>query len=133
MAGFHKVNLKKDVNDSAKDFGLAPNVEARFATKDVGLEKSAFSYQRYEPNFRLPFGHKHDEQEELYIVTAGSGRMKFDDEIIEVEQWDAIRVEPQVERGWESGPDGLELLAIGAPNNGPPTADGTPMPGWWSD
>src|SRR3954470_24630259 len=124
MAGFNKVNLKKDVNDSAKDFGLSPDLEGRFATQDVGLEKLAFSYQRYAPNYRLPFGHSHEEQEELYVITAGSGRMKFGDEIVEVEQWDAIRVEPQVERGMEAGPDGLELLAIGAPNNGPASKDG---------
>lgn len=133
MAGFQKINLKRDVKDSAEQFGLAQNLEARFATQDAGLEKSAFSYQRLEPNYRLPFGHKHEQQEELYIITAGSGRMKLGDEIIDIEQWDAIRVPPETERGCESGPDGLELIAIGAPNTGGPQSDGTPMPGWWSD
>ena len=133
MAGYTKKNLKADIADSAERWELAPNVEARFGSGDLGLEKLAFSYQRYGPGFRLPFGHKHKEQEEVYVVTAGSGRMKLEDEIIEIEQWDAIRVPADVMRGVEGGDDGLELLAIGAPKSGDPREDAEPVPGWWSD
>jgi len=133
VAGYTKVNLKRDVADSAEKFGHAPNLEARFASGDLGLEKSAFSYQRLAPGFRQPFGHKHEQQEEVYVILNGGGRIKLDDEILEVEQWDAIRIPPEVTRGVEAGPDGIELLAIGAPNLGPPTTDTEPLPGWWSD
>ncbi len=134
MSGYTKVNLKDDVKDSAEDFGLAPNLEARFATSNLELEKSGLSYQRLAPGFRVPFGHRQKEQEEFYVVISGGGKAKIEDEVIEVKQWDVIRVPPEMMRGFEAGPDGAELLAVGAPNTGPNAAtDGEMTPGWWSD
>ena len=134
MSGYTKVNLKDDVKDSAEDFGLAPNLEGRFATSNLGLEKSGMSYQRLAPGFRVPFGHRHEQQEEFYVLISGGGTAKLDDEIIEVRQWDVIRVPPEMMRCFEAGPDGAELLAVGAPNTGPDaTVDGEMTPGWWTD
>ena len=62
-----------------------------------------------------PFGHRHKRQEELYVVVAGSGRARLDDEIVDIGPWDAIRVAPEVSRSFAAGPDGLEFLAVGAP------------------
>jgi uncharacterized cupin superfamily protein len=134
MPRYTKVNLKEDVKDSAADFGLAPNLEVRFATSNLGLEKSGVSYQRLEPGFRVPFGHKQKQEEEFYVVISGGGRAKLDDEIIEVRQWDVIRVPPETMRCFEGGSDGAELLAVGAPNTGPDaTTDVEMTPGWWSE
>jgi uncharacterized cupin superfamily protein len=133
VAGWTRVNLKTDVEDSATKFGYAPNMEARFAAGALGLEKSAISYQRVAPGFRIPFGHSHDQQEELYVVLSGGGRLKLDEEIVEVGPMDAVRIAPEVTRGFEAGPDGAELLAFGAPNVGGPAEDAVPAPGWWSD
>ena len=36
--------------------------------------------------------------------------MKLDDEIVELGEWDAVRVPPGTWRGYEAGPDGLEIL-----------------------
>ena len=134
MGDYTKVNLKKDVDDSAEQHGLAPELEARFASLPLGLEQSAVSYQRLAPNHRLPFGHRHEGQEELYLLASGSGKLKLDDEVIDVEQWDAIRIAPETMRCIEAGPDGCELLAFGAPHVGPPPGDVTGMkPDWWQD
>ena len=130
MAEYTLTNLK-DVEDQAPKFGLSPNLEARFARNDLELENSALSYQRLAPGFRIPFGHTHKEQEELYVILSGSGRVKLDDEILDVRQWDVIRVPRQTTRNFEAGPDGLELLAFGAPNTGPQDAE--PAPDWWTD
>ena len=81
------------------------------------------------PNQRVPFGHSHAEQEEVYVFVAGSGRLALDDEIIDVAQWDAVRIAPEVTRGLEAGPDGLELIAIGAPATG--LQDAKQEMGWW--
>ena len=81
------------------------------------------------PVKRMPFGHRHEEAEEIYIVVAGSGRMKLDDEIIEVETLDAIRVSPEVVRAFEAGDEGLEVIAAGARHDG----DGEVVQDWWSD
>ena len=132
VADYTVANLK-DVEDSAEKFGLAPDLEARFATVDLGLRKSGVSYQRLGPNFRMPWGHQHDQQEELYVVLSGSARVKLDDEVVELKTLDAVRVPPPVMRAFEAGPDGAEILAFGAPNTGPPSSDTEPVQGWWSD
>ena len=75
MAGFTKVNLKDDVDDQAPNFGLSPNIEARMARVPLEMENAGISYQRIAPNFRVPFGHKHKNQEEVYVVVSGSVRM----------------------------------------------------------
>jgi mannose-6-phosphate isomerase-like protein (cupin superfamily) len=129
MADYTLTNLK-EVEDSAPKFGLSPDLEARFV-RELGLQNSAISYQRLAPSFRMPFAHKHAEQEEVYVILSGGGRLKLDDEIIEVRQWDAVRVPNETTRNFEAGPDGLELLAIGAPNTGPQDAETSP--GWWTD
>jgi mannose-6-phosphate isomerase-like protein (cupin superfamily) len=118
-----------DVKDSAPEFGMGEIQEARFAKGDLEAEETGVSHQRLKPNQRSPFGHKHEQAEEVYVVLAGSGRMKLDDEIIEVEALDAIRVSPEVTRAFEAGPEGIEVLAVGARHDG----DGEIFPGWWSD
>jgi uncharacterized cupin superfamily protein len=132
MAAYKILNLK-EVEDMAPKFGFAPDLEARFAAGDLGLENSGLSYQRLAPNFRMPFGHKHKQQEEVYVVLAGGGRVKLDDEIVEVGEWDVVRVPGDTMRAFEAGPAGAELLAFGAPNTGPPAEDVEMQPGWWND
>ena len=107
---FTLTNIKKDLEDIGPRFDGAPDLEFRAATKALGLEKSALSYQRVPPGYRFPYGHTHKKQEEVYVVLRGSGRMKLDDEIVELEEWDAVRVPPGTWRGYEAGPDGLEIL-----------------------
>lgn len=131
MAAYTKVNLKNDVDDQAPNFGLSPSLEARFARVPLGLENSGVSYQRLAPNFRVPFGHKHKQQEEIYVVVSGSARVKLEDEVVDLAQWDAIRVPKETTRGFEAGPDGVEIIAVGAPNTGPGDAEITQD--WWSD
>jgi quercetin dioxygenase-like cupin family protein len=118
-----------DVKDSAPEFGMGDVQEARFAKKDLEAERTGISHYKLKPGKRTPFGHKHEDAEEVYIVIAGSGRLKLDDEIIEVETLDAIRVSPEVIRAFEAGPDGIEVLATGARHDG----DGEVIPGWWGE
>jgi mannose-6-phosphate isomerase-like protein (cupin superfamily) len=131
MAGYTKVNLREDVEDQAPNFGLAPNLEARMARVPLELEQSGISYQRLAPNFRVPFAHRHKTQEEIYVVVRGSMRVKLEDEIVELTQWDAVRVPKETMRGFEAGPDGVEIIAIGAPHTGP--GDAEVEQNWWSD
>jgi mannose-6-phosphate isomerase-like protein (cupin superfamily) len=118
MAGYTVVNLKSDVEDMAPRGGLSPQMESRFARRALELEKSGLSYYKVAPGFRLPFGHRHGEQEEVYVILSGSARMKLDDDIVELRQWDAVRVPGEITRGFEAGDDGTEILAFGAPNTG---------------
>jgi mannose-6-phosphate isomerase-like protein (cupin superfamily) len=131
MAGYTKVNLKDDVDDQAPNFGLEGKIEARMARVPLELEHQGVSYQRLAPNFRVPFAHRHKNQEEVYILISGSVRMKLEDEILELRPFDAIRVHKDTTRGFEAGPEGAELIAIGAPNTGP--GDAEVENDWWDD
>jgi mannose-6-phosphate isomerase-like protein (cupin superfamily) len=108
---------------------MAPDVQARFARTTLDAETIGVSLQILAPNARMPFGHHHDKDEEVYVVVKGSGRVKLEDEIVEVKHWDAIRVAPETMRNFEAGPDGLEYLAFGSHTKD----DGETVPGWWSD
>ena len=121
MSGYTIVNLK-EVEDQAPNFGLSPDLEARFARVALDAELIGLTYQRLKPNLRIPFGHKHKTQEEVYIVLSGSIRMKLGDEVKELGPWDAIRISKDTMRGVESGPEGAEVIAIGAPG-GPGDAE----------
>jgi mannose-6-phosphate isomerase-like protein (cupin superfamily) len=127
-------NIKEHLEDIGSVFNGAPGLEFRAATKPLELEHSALSYQRVPPGCRFPYGHTHKTQEEVYVVVRGGGRMKVDDEIVELTEWDAVRVAPDTWRGYEAGPDGLEILVIGAPNLGEdPREDVDGQRDWWAD
>jgi mannose-6-phosphate isomerase-like protein (cupin superfamily) len=127
-------NLKRDLEDLGSRFDSAPDLEFRLATVALELEQSGLSYQRVPPSYRFPYGHTHKSQEEIYVVVRGSGRMKLDDEIVELTELDAVRVPPGTWRGYEAGPDGLEILVIGAPNlGGAPREDVEGQRDWWAD
>ncbi len=127
-------NLKEDLLDVGSNFDGAPDLEFRLATQALELEHSGLGYQRIPPDYRFPYGHTHKRQEEIYLVLKGSGRMKLDDEIIDIKQWDAVRVPPDTWRGYEAGPDGLEILVIGAPHLGEnPRDDVDGERDWWPD
>ncbi len=127
-------NIKRDVEDIGSRFDAAPDLEFRLATGALELERSGLGHQRLPPGHRFPYGHVHERQEEVYVVLRGSGRMKLDDEVVELEAWDAVRVPPGTWRGYEAGPEGLELLVIGAPNLGDaPREDVEGRRDWWTD
>jgi mannose-6-phosphate isomerase-like protein (cupin superfamily) len=106
-----------------------PEVEARFSRKYLDSDHLGVSLFRYAPNMRATDGHHHEVQEEAYVVVAGSGRIKLDDETIELRLMDVVRVAPHVVRGFEAGPEGLELIAIGADK--PEGGDGVRDPDRW--
>jgi quercetin dioxygenase-like cupin family protein len=131
LSAYTKLNLERDVENSAEKFGMGEVLEAHFARDDLDATQFGLSLQRLKPNQRMPFGHTHNQQEEVYVIAGGSGRLKLDDEVLEVGQWDAIRIAPDVMRAIEAGPDGLDLVAFGAPNTG--LQDAKQEMGWWSE
>ena len=94
-------NIKEDLEDIGSRFDGAPDLEFRAATKALDLERSGLSYQRVPPGYRFPYGHTHKKQEEVYVVLRGSGRMKVDDEIVELKEWTRFASRPGVGAGGE--------------------------------
>lgn len=123
----HK-NLEQVAN-AAPDIGISDFQEARFAREDLQATDIGVAHHRIHPGTRQGFAHRHRQAEEFYVVLSGSGRVKLDDDILELVPLDALRVAPEVLRTWEAGPDGLELLAFGPHVEG----DAEAVPGWWAD
>jgi hypothetical protein len=125
----YTIHALGDTEDSAAKFGYSEVGEARFPNEELGTGGIGLSHHRLRPGARQAFGHRHRAAEEIYVVLAGSGRVRLDDEVAEVGTLDAIRVAPQVVRGFEAGPDGLELLAFGERIKG----DAEIVNQWWTD
>jgi mannose-6-phosphate isomerase-like protein (cupin superfamily) len=112
MSNYAKVNLL-DLEDTVG--GRAPEITGRFGRTALGSRDIGVSHFRYAPGFRSEVAHRHREQEEVYVVVAGSGRILLDGEVAELKQWDAVRVAPEGIRAFEAGPDGLDVIAVGGP------------------
>jgi quercetin dioxygenase-like cupin family protein len=128
MPRFTAVNLL-ELEDSTG--GRAPGIEGRFGRSPLDSRDIGVSHFRYEPNLRSRFAHSHREQEEAYVVVGGSGRMLLDGDTIELRQWDAVRVAPDVVRAFEAGPEGLEIIAVGGPR--PEGGDGAIADAAWPE
>ena len=116
-AGYTLLNLE-DVEDVAPKFGFGDQGEARFANRPLGAVSTGLSHQRLRPGVRQAFGHRHQHAEEVFVVLAGTGRMKIDEEIRDVSPLDAIRVAPDSSRALEAGPEGLEFVVFGPHHTG---------------
>ena len=121
MADYTHVNLM-DIDDAVA--GRVEGIEGRFGRGPMGATDIGVSHWRYAPGFRSETGHRHREQEEAYLVIGGSGELLLDGEVIELGQWDLVRVAPSVLRAFAAGPDGLEVIAVGGPK--PEGGDGEP-------
>jgi mannose-6-phosphate isomerase-like protein (cupin superfamily) len=128
MPGYAHINLL-DVEDSVA--GRAEGLEGRFGRGPMGARDIGVSHWRYAPDFRSPVGHRHREQEEAYLVISGSGQILLDGEVSDLRQWDLVRVSPEVVRAFASGPDGLEIVAVGGPK--PEGGDGETAEVTWPD
>lgn len=116
-----------EIEDAAPANGFADRWEARVARTALGARQTGVSHFRLLPGKRSPFVHRHAAAEEIYVILGGTGRMKLDDEIIDVRTLDAIRVPPEVARAFEAGGDGLDFLALGPHHPG----DGEPVDDAW--
>jgi mannose-6-phosphate isomerase-like protein (cupin superfamily) len=130
MGSYTKKNLREDVENQAPKFGMPAELDARFARRPLEGETLGLSLMKLAPNFRIPFGHKHEGQEEVYVIVRGSASIKVENEIVELCEWDAIRFDKNTMRDVEAGPQGVEYLAFGA---GDDPTDAEMVQGWWSD
>lgn len=125
---YAKTNLR-EVEDSAAKHGVGESQEARFPRSELGAEQTGLNYLIVKPGRREAFSHRHRQAEEIYVVLSGTGRVKLDEEVIELAPLDAVRVGPGTTRRFEAGPDGLAVLIFGTRVEG----DGEVVEGFWPD
>jgi quercetin dioxygenase-like cupin family protein len=128
MSDYSIVNLREVDDDTG---GRVEGMRGAFGRKYLDSRDLGVSLWSYKANLRVPFAHSHREQEEAYVVVAGSGRIRLNDEVRELKPWDVVRVAPDVVRGFEAGPEGLELIAVGGPK--PEGGDGVPSDSPWPE
>ena len=128
MDNYTRVNLMELEDTMA---GRAEGIEGRFGRGPMGAQDVGVSHWRYAPGFRSTMGHRHREQEEAYLVISGSGEMMLDGDVIELGQWDLVRLAPTTVRAFAAGPDGMEVIAVGGPK--PEGGDGEPGEVAWPD
>ena len=126
--GYGRTNID-DAEDLLPKYGMAELGEARYVREDVGAQGTGISHYRMKPGKRTGFGHRHREAEEMYVVLAGSGRVKIDEDVLDLRARDIVRVAPASVREFEAGPNGMELLATGIHVEG----DGEMLQDWWKD
>jgi len=133
MGAYRVARLTTEVDDQGPNFGFTNHeFELRMARVPLECSDCGLSYARVAPGFRVTHGHAHKRQEEIYVLISGSARIKVDDDVVELDEpWTAIRIAPETVRAFEGGPDGAELLFIGAPNTGP--GDGINTENFWVD
>jgi mannose-6-phosphate isomerase-like protein (cupin superfamily) len=120
------LNTAKNI---APEYGMSEMGEVRFIRDALGAERIGLGHYRMNPGRRVGFGHRHTESEEVYVILAGSGRFKVEDEIFDVAIKDVVYCPPTAMRAWEAGPDGLEVLAFGGHAENESELD----PEWWTD
>ncbi len=125
---YTKLGLLTDVPDGAAEHGVGDITEARFATGALGGD-TGLAYHRLKPGRRQPFGHVHDQADEVFVVLEGSGRVRIEDDIVELAPLDAVRIAPKARRRFEAGPDGMTFLAMGPHHAG----DGEMLPDFWAE
>jgi mannose-6-phosphate isomerase-like protein (cupin superfamily) len=110
----HSMKNLRDVKDVAAGAGFGEIQEARFARGDLDAEQTGLAYHVLRPGKRQGFAHRHNQAEEIFVVLSGTGRMKIDDEVLEVGPMDSIRVAPRASRAFEAGSEEpLEILVFG--------------------
>ena len=89
--------------------------EFRPLTRALGGEQLAVTLIRVPPHsdFEQGTGHRHDELEELYLVTRGTLTMRFGDDVLHVSAGTAVRVAPRTVRSHRNeGDEAVEMWAV---------------------
>lgn len=108
-------------------YALESVSEARYVREQLQLVRSGLTHYRVGPGRRLGWAHRHVIAEETYVALSGAGRIKVDEDLLELRPLDAVRVSPGPIRELEAGPDGMEVLAFGTHSPG----DGEMVADWW--
>jgi uncharacterized cupin superfamily protein len=108
-----KGNLR-EIEDDAVKYGFSEHQEARFPRVDLGMAATGVAYLRIKPGKREAFAHRHITAEEVVLVLSGTGRVKLDDQFVELAPLDLLRVSPGVTRAFEAADEGLEVVVFGA-------------------
>jgi mannose-6-phosphate isomerase-like protein (cupin superfamily) len=90
-------------------------------TDAIGAEQVAFTWRRMPPDTggKGSYGHRHNEQEEIYFVVSGNLMFKLGDEVVEVGPNTAVRVPADLYRSVHNeGPGDAHLIICSVKGDG---------------
>ena len=76
-----------------------------FLRKFLGAAGLELSLNVLPPGKGMPFLHRHQQNEEVYVVVGGRGQFLVDGECIDVAQGSVLRISPQGARAWRNNSD----------------------------
>ena len=92
--------------------------EKTFLHDALELTSCEISINTVPKGFKVPFNHKHKQNEEVYIVLNGEGAMTIDGEAVKVKEGSVVKVAPEAARTIENTGDGeFEFICIQAKTN----------------
>lgn len=78
-------------------------VDGKIFLKDLlQLTGAELSFNKLPIGKSVPFYHKHQQNEEIYIFIKGKGEFQIDGEIFPVQEGSIVRVDPAGERCWRN-------------------------------
>ena len=85
---------------------LSVQQEARVELHDQLLLTGAeISINTLPANASVPFVHSHKNNEEIYVILSGKGKAVIDDETVELESGDWVRISPSAKRQFFASQD----------------------------
>lgn len=99
------------------DSWMGPAKEKKSLTNALGTEDVSVNYYELDPGDSFAFGyHKHEDQEEIFILLDGEVVFETEDGVVEVVGGEAVRFPPgEYQRGVNKGDGRVVAIAIGAP------------------
>lgn len=96
-----------------------------FLKERLQLSSMEVSLNSMAPGQGMPYCHRHQEHEELYIFLSGNGEFMVDEVVIAIGPGSCVRVAPPASRCWRNtGPEPLQFICVQAPEEGMQGAGG---------
>ena len=109
-------NCKKEEIGKITEIGANFENGKAFLHDKLGLTSCEISVSLMPAGVKLPFNHKHRQNEEVYIFLKGTGKMILDGETVELKEGSCVKVLPDVVRTMEALTD-MEYICIQAKAN----------------
>lgn len=112
MKNYQTAELGTMAAIAEREFGKA------FLKDALGLTGCEISVNVVPQGFKMPFNHKHKQNEEVYLILKGEGVLTIDGDRIAVSEGSAVRVAPEAVRAIENTGGGeLQFICVQAKEN----------------
>jgi mannose-6-phosphate isomerase-like protein (cupin superfamily) len=125
----------KSLDEIPDVLGDYPGEMRMSAASDLGTEQVGFTWRLLpaQTGGKGSYGHRHRTQEEIYFVASGTLQFKLEDEVIDVEEGNLVRVAPHVVRSvWNEGPADAVVIIVSTRSDDP-LGDVESVPDFWPE